>query len=259
MNKPDNLNSFQVLINIIAELRGPQGCPWDRKQTHLTLREHLLEETYEVLEALDNNDYTELKAELGDLLMQVEMHSQLACEEGKFNICDVIESINAKLIRRHPHVFGTAKPRTAEEVLVHWEQIKRNERPDQAGMLEGVPKSLPALSYSQSIQDRVARVGFDWPEDSGVLEKIVEEVQEFKTSSTDEEKEVEFGDILFTLANFARRQGIDLESALRTANAKFYRRFSSLEEIAKKRGIDISKLTLNEMNQLWDEIKAEEN
>lgn len=259
MNKPDNLNSFQVLINIIAELRGPQGCPWDRKQTHLTLREHLLEETYEVLEALDNNDYTELKAELGDLLMQVVMHSQLACEEGKFNICDVIESINAKLIRRHPHVFGTAKPRTAEEVLVHWEQIKRNERPDQAGMLEGVPKSLPALSYSQSIQDRVARVGFDWPEDSGVLEKIVEEVQEFKTSSTDEEKEVEFGDILFTLANFARRQGIDLESALRTANAKFYRRFSSLEEIAKKRGIDISKLTLNEMNQLWDEIKAEEN
>jgi tetrapyrrole methylase family protein/MazG family protein len=258
LNKPENLRSFEVLVDIIAKLRSPQGCPWDRKQTHLSLREHLLEEAYEVLDALDAEDFTELEAELGDLLMQIVMHAQMASEEGKFDVNDVIEGINKKLVRRHPHVFGKTEARTAEEVLVHWEEIKKKERPDEAGILEGVPRTLPALAYSQSIQDRVSRAGFDWPEDTGVLEKLVEEIQEFKASSNQEDKENEFGDILFTLVNFARRQGIDPESALRMANVKFYRRFSRLEEIIRKMGKEISKMSLEEMNRVWDEVKNED-
>jgi tetrapyrrole methylase family protein/MazG family protein len=243
------------LVEIIAYLRSPSGCPWDRKQTHLSLREHLLEETYEVLEALDAGESAKLCGELGDLLMQIVMHAELAEESGTFNINDVIEGINRKLIRRHPHVFGQGEAKTAEDVLARWEELKKKERKGTGSMLDGVPKSLPALAYCQSVQDRVARVGFDWPTDAGVLEKLTEEIAEFKAGVTPSEKEVEFGDILFTLANFARRHGIDLETALREANTKFYGRFARLEELARERGLDLAKMTLDEQNALWDKVK----
>ena len=259
MTVPADLRRFDSLVDIIATLRGPQGCPWDKKQSHLSLREHLLEESYEVLEALDEENSQKLRAELGDLLMQIVMHARLAGEDKEFEIGDVIEGINRKLISRHPHVFGQGKAKTAEDVLVHWEELKKKERRDDAGMLDGVPRALPALSYSQSVQDRVARVGFDWPTDEGVLSKLAEEIAEFKASASPEEKAAEFGDVLFTLANYARRQGIDLEAALREANYKFYRRFSELEELCRRRGLVLNKMALDEQNRLWDEVKAGES
>jgi len=252
---PEDLHCFESLVGIIAYLRSPQGCPWDRKQSHQSLREHLLEETYEVLEALDEENGNKLGAELGDLLMQIVMHAQLAAEAGDFNIGDVIDGINRKLIIRHPHVFEKGQAKTAEDVLMHWEELKKKERLGEGSMLDGVPKALPALAYSLSVQDRVARVGFDWPTDEGVLDKMVEEIAEFKAGAVPEEKATEFGDILFTLVNYARRQGIDPEAALREANSKFYRRFSCLEELARRRGLELGKMTLDELNLLWDEAK----
>jgi tetrapyrrole methylase family protein/MazG family protein len=255
MSVPQDLRSFDSLVEVIAHLRGPQGCPWDKQQTHASLREHLLEETYEVLEALDNSDSEELRTELGDLLMQVVFHAQLGKEAGAFDIGDVIEGINRKLIFRHPHVFGSRQVKNAEEVLVNWEELKRQERQEKGSMLDGVPVNMPALAYSQSVQERVARVGFDWDKDGDVLDKLAEEIAEFKQSESQDDKAEEFGDILFTLTNYARRQGVDVESALRNANQKFYRRFAYMEGLCRQRGLDISKMTLNEQNRLWDEAK----
>lgn len=267
MTIPPDLSRFGALVATIAYLRGQNGCPWDRKQTHRSLREHLLEECYEVLAALDEEDKEKLCAELGDLLMQIVMHARLAEEADDFTISDVITGINQKLISRHPHVFGKNKNATdqtnpedltAEDVLVRWEDLKKKERRGQSGMLDSVPRELPALAYSQSVQERVARVGFDWPDDTGVLEKLTEEISEFQTADTPTERAVEFGDILFTLANYARRQGIDLEAALREANAKFYRRFSHLEKLAYARGLELTRLTLGEMDNLWEDVKKDE-
>ncbi|MCL2149733.1 MAG: nucleoside triphosphate pyrophosphohydrolase [Dehalococcoidia bacterium] len=263
MTIPPDLSRFDSLVDIIAHLRGPQGCPWDRQQTHRSLREHLLEEAYEVLEALDEEIPKKLCAELGDLLMQIVMNARLAEENGNFTMNDVTAGINRKLISRHPHVFGEAavsgaEALTAESVLIRWEELKKKERYGQGGMLDSVPRALPALAYSQSVQERVARVGFDWPDDAGILEKLAEELAEFKTAATPAERAAEFGDLIFTLANYARRQNIDLEAALREANAKFYRRFSRLEELARTRGHELGRLTLDEMNQLWDEVKTGE-
>jgi tetrapyrrole methylase family protein/MazG family protein len=255
MSVPQDLKRFDSLVEIVAYLRSPQGCPWDRKQTHASLREHLLEETYEVLEALDEANLEKLRSELGDLLMQIIFHAQLGKEAGEFGIEDVIEGINRKLISRHPHVFGSRQVKDAEEVLVHWEELKKKERQEKGSMLDGVPKAMPALAYSQSVQDRVARVGFDWPSDEGVLDKLVEEITEFKQSETKLKRDEEFGDILFTLANYARRQGIELESSLREANQKFYRRFSYMEELCRRRGLDLARMTLEEQNRLWNEAK----
>lgn len=268
MTIPSDLSRFEALTAIIAHLRSPSGCPWDRKQTHHSLREHLLEETYEVLDALDEGNKDKLCAELGDLLMQIVLHAQLAEEAGDFNMGNVTQGINNKLISRHPHVFGPsatatepgqeAPALTAEGVLVRWEELKKKERGGQAGMLDSVPRALPALAYSQSVQERVARVGFDWPDDTGVLEKLAEEIGELKAAATPSEQAAEFGDILFTLVNLARRRDIDPEAALREANTKFYRRFSRLEELARTRGLDLAQLPLSEMNLLWDEVKRSE-
>jgi tetrapyrrole methylase family protein/MazG family protein len=222
---------------------------------HESLRKNLLEECYEVLEAMDENIADELSEELGDLLLQIVLHSRIASDSGEFTIADVVRKINEKLIYRHPHVFGDARVKDAEEVTVNWEALKKNSRRKEASMLDGVPEDMPALAYSQAIQGRVARVGFDWECDSGVLEKMVEEIGEFKTAGTQESKEAEFGDILFTLANFARRQSIDPESALRGANRKFYKRFSRMEDVCRERGLDLSKLSFDEQNELWEEAK----
>ena len=258
MSLPENLSQFDTLVNIVAKLRAPDGCPWDREQTHSSLRGNLLEECYEVLEALDEGDAEELGYELGDLLMQVVLHAQIASEAGEFELGDVIKSINTKLIYRHPHVFGSVKVKDAKEVLVNWEALKKGERESGASMLDNVPGQMPALSYSQEIQDRVARVGFDWEDVSGVIDKLAEEVGEFKQADSQERKEQEFGDLLFTLANIARRLGIDLEAALRQANQRFYRRFSRMEELCRQRGLNFGELSFDEQNALWEEAKKVE-
>ena len=255
MSLPENLSQFATLVGIIARLRALDGCPWDRKQTHSSLRENLLEECYETLEALDEGDSGKLCYELGDLLMQVVLHTQIATEAGEFDLGDVLSSINTKLIYRHPHVFGSLKVKDAEEVLVNWEALKQEERGTDTSMLSNVPKEMPALSYSQEIQDRVARVGFDWENIDGVIDKLAEEVSEFKQADSQERKEREFGDLLFTLANIARRLGIDLESALRQANRRFYHRFSCMEELCRQRGVNFADLSFDEQNTLWEEAK----
>jgi len=255
LSLPEDLRSFQSLVAIIKKLRGPDGCPWDREQSHTSMRENLLEECYEVLESIDDADWQRLKAELGDLLMQIVFHAEIAAGDSEFELGDVIEGINKKLVRRHPHVFGETEVSSTGEVLKNWEEIKKLERGCGKSILADVPKTMPALAYSQEIQARVARVGFDWDEDEGVIEKLSEEVGELSEAEDKKEKAAEFGDILFTLANIARRQGIDLESALRQAGGRFYKRFSVMEELCRKRGLKFDKLSFDEQNELWQEAK----
>jgi tetrapyrrole methylase family protein/MazG family protein len=251
---PENLNKWETLVDIIARLRAPDGCPWDRKQTHASLRESLMEECYELLEALDEGEPSNICEELGDLLLQVVLQSQIARDNGEFEIGDVIKSINDKLIHRHPHIFGSEKVKDADEVAHNWEALKREERGTDTSMLASVPRQMPALSYSQAIQRRVAQVGFDWEDISGVIDKLAEEVGEFQKSD-EEQKAMEFGDLLFTLVNIARRMGVDSEAALREANRKFYRRFSCMEELCRQRGADFADLSFDEQNALWEEAK----
>ncbi len=258
MSLPQDLNKFASLVDIIARLRAPDGCPWDKKQTHTSLRQNLLQECYEVLEALDEGDSGKLCDELGDLLMQVVLHTQIATEAGEFEVGDVVSSINTKLIHRHPHIFGSLKVKDAEEVALNWEVLKQEERQSDTSILASVPKQMPALGYSQEIQRRVAQVGFDWEDIDGVIDKLAEEVSEFKQAGSQQKREQEFGDLLFTLANIGRRLGIDLEAALRQANRRFYRRFIYMEELCRQRGVELSKLSFDEQNALWEEAKKVE-
>jgi tetrapyrrole methylase family protein/MazG family protein len=253
----DDLRRFDGLYAIIERLHAPDGCPWDREQTHVSLRPHLLEEAYEALEAIDAGDPSRLAEELGDVLLQVLMHAAVAARAGEFTFADVTEHIARKLLRRHPHVFGEATAKTAEEVWQSWETLKKAEKP-RTSILEGVPPSLPALAASQSIQGRARRVGFDWPDIEGPLEKLIEEVHEFAHAKDEGDREDEFGDILFVLANIAQRLGVDAEQALRRANAKFRRRFGAVEEIARNRNVDLKDLDLDGLDALWDEAKAAE-
>ena len=250
-----DLSEFDTLVDIIARLRAPDGCPWDRKQTHRSLREHLLAECYEVLETLDEGDAERLRSELGDLLLQIVLHARIAAEAGEFELSDVIRGINEKLIYRHPHIFGSRKAKDAEEVAVNWEALKQDERDADASMLDGVPAEMPALSYSMDVQKRVARVGFDWADVDGVIEKLVEEVDELKKAESQEQREWEFGDLFFTLVNIARRLDVDSEAALREANRRFYRRFSGMEELCRQRGLNFAGLSFDEQNALWEEAK----
>jgi tetrapyrrole methylase family protein/MazG family protein len=251
----NNLDKFETLVEIIAQLRGPEGCPWDREQTHASLREALLEECYEVLEALDEKSSRKLSEELGDLLMQIVFHAQLAAEAGEFQLSDVIQKINGKLIQRHPHDFGSVRVKDSGEALVSWEALKKKEKGGNASLLDNVPKILPSLSYSQEIQSRAARTGFDWENMEGVIDKLAEEVDELKQAGNQQEKEHEFGDLLFTLVNFARWLEVDTESALRETNRRFYRRFTSMEEACRRRGVSLADLSFDELNELWEEAK----
>jgi tetrapyrrole methylase family protein/MazG family protein len=255
LSLPPDLSQFEALVEIIATLRAPDGCPWDWKQTHASLRGSLLSECYEVLEALDEGNAEKLRAELGDLLLQIVLQSQIAAEAGEFDIGEVIEGINQKLIHRHPHVFGSKKVKDAEEVAVNWEELKNEEREPGASIMESVPGEMPALGYSQEVQRRAAHVGFDWEDISGIIEKLAEEVGELKEAESQSEKASEFGDLLFTLANIALRMGIDAEAALREANKRFYRRFSYMEELCRKRGLNFAELSFDEQNKLWAEAK----
>ena len=257
---------------ISDRLRRPDGCPWDREQTHASLRKHLLEETYEVYDALEAGATPALAEELGDLLLQVVLHAQLAAEAGVFDLADVQAAIAAKIVRRHPHVFGAAEARTASDVNRQWERIKAAERAaaaeaaDGAGTTGAVPKSaldgispsMPALASSQEMQERAANLGYDWPSIDGVLDKVTEELAELRAAGTDAEWAEEFGDLLFVLVNVARRHGIESEAALRAANDKFRRRFRSVERQAAEQGVALRDLDFSALDELWDAAKAEE-
>jgi tetrapyrrole methylase family protein/MazG family protein len=253
----DNVRRFDGLYEIVRRLHAPGGCPWDREQTHASLRPHLLEEAYETLEAIDSGDLGRLTEELGDVLLQVVMHTGVAERLEEFTFADVTEHIARKIVRRHPHVFGEAVAPTAEDVRRSWEALKQEEKPRQS-ILEGVPGTLPALAASQALQGRARRVGFDWPDIEGPLDKLVEEVREFGHAANAWEREDEFGDILFVVANVAQRLGVDAEQALRRANEKFRRRFGRVEQLAASRGVDLRALDLAGLDELWDEAKADE-
>lgn len=258
--------SFESFAEIVAHLRAPNGCPWDREQTHESLRKHLLEEAYEAISAIDSGDFSHMREEFGDLLLQIVLQSQIANEEEQFNVNQVIRDIHAKIVRRHPHVFGDLKLDGTDDVLANWEKLKEQEREKLAlsdvegkkeakGILDGVPVALPALTQAQEYQDRAARVGFDWNEIDDVLDKVKEEIEEIKRAETDFELAAEIGDLLFVLVNLARWKNVDAESALRGTNAKFKKRFAHVEQGAKKQGRVLSDLTLDEMESLWQEAK----
>ncbi|HUP54401.1 MAG TPA: nucleoside triphosphate pyrophosphohydrolase [Methylomirabilota bacterium] len=254
---------------ISARLRAPGGCPWDQEQTHASLRKHLLEEAYEVYDALEGGATPALAGELGDLLLQVVLHAQLAAEAGVFDLADVQAAIATKIVRRHPHVFADADVRTANDVNRQWERIKADERAEAGadgpattrGALDGISASLPALAASQEMQERAANIGYDWPSIDGVLDKVIEETEELREAADDRDPAAwaeEFGDLLFVLVNVARKRGIEAEAAVRAANAKFRRRFGSVERQAADRGVALRDLDFAALDELWDVAKAEE-
>lgn len=250
--------SIESFAEIVAHLRAPDGCPWDREQTHQTLRKHLLEEAYEALSAMDADDKHGMREEFGDLLLQILLNAQIASETNEFKLTDVVKHIYDKIIRRHPHVFGDLKLDGVDGVLANWEKLKEKERggkKEDKGILDGVPTSLPALSQAQEYQDRAARVGFDWHEVDGVMEKIREEIEEIRKAENIEQMTGELGDLFFALVNLARWRNVDAESALREANLKFKTRFAHVETKAKKLGRNLSGMTLEEMDALWNEAK----
>ncbi len=250
--------SFEALQEIVAHLRAPDGCPWDREQTHESLRQHLLEETYEVIAAVDSNDIPLMLEEFGDLLLQIVLNAQIGSQDGEFNINDIVKGIYDKLVRRHPHIFGDVKVNGVEGVLQNWEKLKEAERQGHGnaqGLLDGVPPALPALSQAQEYQDRAARVGFDWPEVGGVLDKIQEEIEEVEGATGSDELSEELGDLFFSLVNLARWKKVDAESALRATNLKFKKRFAFIEEAAKEQSRSLSALSLEELENLWQSAK----
>jgi len=260
---------FAALVELISRLRAPGGCPWDREQTHQSLKSMLLEEAYEVVEAIDEGDDEEFKGELGDLLLQVVFHSQIATEENRFTVAEVIERIASKMIRRHPHVFGDDTAQTSGEVLRNWEAIKEAElqakgkRVEESSMLDSVSTKLPAVMEAFQMTTKVSRVDFDWPDVASVLEKLDEEVDELKqavASQTPDHKEIdgEVGDLLFVAVNVARLLGIDPESALKASNRKFRRRFRYIEDRLREQGRKPADSNHVEMDAIWDEAKLKE-
>jgi len=253
--------SFESFAEIVAHLRAPNGCPWDREQTHESLRKHLLEESYEAISAIDSGDFNDMREEFGDLLLQVVLQSQIANDKKQFNVNQVIQGIHSKIVRRHPHVFGDLKLDGVDGVLANWEKLKEAERKNngqkEKGLLDGVPVALPALSQAQEYQDRAARVGFDWHEIEGVLDKVKEEIEEIKNAETNFELASEIGDLFFVLVNLARWKKVDAESVLRGTNMKFKKRFAYVEQGAKKTGRNLSELSLDEMEFLWQEAKRD--
>ncbi|PYS39937.1 MAG: nucleoside triphosphate pyrophosphohydrolase [Acidobacteria bacterium] len=270
--KPTAGDRFERLVNIMATLRGPNGCPWDKQQDFNSLKPMLVEEVYEVLEAIENNDLDGLAEELGDLLLHVVFHAHLGKEAGQFDINTVVDKISDKLVRRHPHVFGNESVSTAEEVIKNWEAIKAEEKaqklqnrtPEQRSLLEGIPSKLPAIHEAHQISSRAARVGFDWPDVDGIFEKLQEEVRELKEvissgggETRRERLEDEIGDILFVIVNIARYLKIDSESALKRANRKFKVRFRYMENELARQGKNLEQTSLQEMEALWQKAKAE--
>src|ERR1700686_3099953 len=245
------------LRNIVVQLRSPNGCPWDREQTHQSLKPHLVEECYELIDAIDAGDDKEIKEELGDLLLQVVLHSQMAAEENRFNMDEVATVIADKLVHRHPHVFGETRLSDSAAVLRRGEVIKRAEKQERRSALDGVPKGLPALARAQKVQTKAARAGFDWEEADGTLAKVREELREIESAPENCLPE-EVGDLLFAVVNFARKKELDAEQLLNQATAKFGARFQARERMAAFRGVELNTLTLPQMDLLWEETKAAE-
>lgn len=252
-------SSFEQFQEIVAHLRAPDGCPWDREQTHLTLRKHLIEESYEALDALDSGDAEKMCEEFGDLLLQIVLNAQIAFESKEFSMTDVIRGIHDKIVRRHPHVFGDVEVSGVGNVLQNWEKIKAEERESigqtEKGLLDGLPAALPGLVQAQEMQNRATRVGFDWPEIEGVLDKINEEIGEIRSAANVDEFASELGDLFFALVNLARWKGVDAESTLRETNRKFKKRFAYIENGARVMGRGLSDLSLDEMEDLWQSAK----
>jgi tetrapyrrole methylase family protein / MazG family protein len=258
---------MELAVGLVMRLRGPNGCPWDREQDHLTLRPYLIEEAYEALDVLDrfqdgkfsDADQKFLREELGDVLLQVLLHSQIAEERGDFSVGDVAEKLAAKLVSRHPHVFGDAKANDAEEVLQNWEQLKKKE--GKKGMLDGLPKNLPSLQRAARIGEKANRVGFDWKDWQGSWTKVEEELRELREAidhKNPKEMEHELGDMFFALCNLARHLKIQPEDAHRKAIARFEGRFSEMEKIFESQGKDMHTATLEELDQVWDRVKSQE-
>lgn len=279
-NNPNEL--FGLLAGILAHLRSPEGCVWDREQDHDSIKKNMVEEAYEAVEAIENKDYQSLKEELGDLLLQVIFHSQIAMEKNEFNLSDVIREIIIKLYRRHPHVFGDKNFTSPEEVLASWEEIKKQERkinPKKTeSIFNGIPKILPALHYAYEIQNRASRLGFDWEETIFIFDKIKEELDElnleFKKSSPQVLKDYkknnealnnilqikdELGDVLFSLVNLSRHLNLDSEECLKQTCSKFIKRFNDIEKLANSRRLDFKNLPLKDKDKLWDEVKQIED
>ena len=252
-------DSISRLREIVAQLRAPNGCPWDREQTHVSLKPHLLEECYELFDAIDDGNSAELREELGDLLLQVVMHSQMAAERGEFTFDSVADGIANKLVHRHPHVFGDVELATSEAVLKHWEILKRAEKQERKSILDGVPRALPALARAQKIQSKASRVGFDWPGPEPAWEKVLEEVEEVKGAGSNDELAMELGDLLFALVNVIRLRQLDAEQLLNSATTKFRRRFQSMEAYARENGIDLKQLDLAGLDELWTKVKTDED
>jgi tetrapyrrole methylase family protein/MazG family protein len=255
-------DAFEKLMEIMGKLRGPDGCPWDRQQTHESLKKYLLEETYETIEAIDSGDMGELCGELGDLMLQIAFHAQLAKERGDFEIRDSLDSINQKLLRRHPHVFGEAEVACAEEVAHQWDRIKMDEKgmETRASIVDGVPKTLPALARAIEVSKRAARAGFEWPSLDAVFAKLEEEVGELREElHVQDTKRIaeEIGDLLFTIVNVARWTKVDPEDALRTMIERFNSRFVQIEEAAHASGRSLEDLSIEEMDAVWDRAKQE--
>ncbi len=263
----DAREEMQSLVETIWRLRQPDGCPWDRKQTHESIGKNMIEEAYEALDCIEAGDEAHLREELGDVLMQVVLHAQIAADAGAFTMADVARDINDKLIRRHPHVFGERSADSADEVLAIWDSVKLAEkgakdagaaeagdRPE--GLLEGVPRSLPALMEAQKVSRKAASAGFEWETVADVWDKVAEERAEFEAEAPGTaERELEFGDLLFALVNVARKEGIDAESALRASTAKFRERWAAMENAAYEGGVSLESLTTEQLNSLWDEVK----
>ena len=261
---------FEKLVAVQARLRGPKGCPWDREQTHQTLRTYLLEEAYEVLEALDTGNDAKFAEEMGDLLLQIVFHSQIASEEDRFTVADVIREIHDKMIRRHPHVFGETHAKDSKEVLRNWEQIKAEERraakgeggdgaKEEPSLLDGVSRALPATLEGFQLTRKASRIGFDWENANGVMDKMREETAELEIAFNDKDQqklEEEMGDLLFAITNLSRKLGIEPEAALRRANEKFTKRFDAMERAFTGSGRRLSDATLKEMEEEWQRVKS---
>jgi len=246
--------ALDELLEIQNRLLAPGGCPWDREQTHASLVRYLIEETYEVIEAINEGDMYKLREELGDLLLQIVFHAALAQSRGDFDFADLTQTVSKKMVDRHPHVFGSMQLKTSEDVLDNWEDFKRQE--GKKYLLEGIPKGLPALLRAEKIQEKLNRVGYDWPDVGGALDKLQEEVQELVQANQQEEITEEMGDVLFALVNVARFKQVEAEQALQHSNDKVTRRFNYIEQRVTELGHSFSELTLEEMDAIWDEAKA---
>lgn len=268
--RPSPAAAFERLVQIIARLRAPDGCPWDREQTHATLRHHLLEESYETLDAIERGHDDDLREELGDVMMQPVLHAQIAAEEQRFDIVDVLESISDKLVRRHPHVFGTVAVADSAEVVQNWDAIKRGEKAAKAAggaaantapsVLDDVPQTLSALLLALKVSKKAAKVGFEWPDVEAVMDKLREETAELEADLHDPQRATEeLGDLLFTVVNVARWQHINPELALRDAARRFDKRFRAMEGVARQRQVELESLTPEQWEELWGAAKSAES